>query len=1209
VLKKSLKVATAFGLLLVGYAGYVQVFATVAARFRLAHQGLERGFLRSDSRTKREAIAWARVAFGDRHWTTDEDLGFRFYNVERGYYMFARSYQREKDGKILVFAPFALIWRSRDGKKLQTATSDRAEITLDQPLGVAVKPGTPMRVVRARIEGDVLLRDDKGTPRNPADDLIIGPLTDIAYDEAKLLVDTDSDVLIRDRDMRATAIGMSLDLRPKDEGAAPGRPGGFDGVKDLILKKNVHIVIQDSGRSGVFPGNGKPAKAPASRSPVDLRCDGEMRVELPKPKAPVRVGPPAPPAPTIAEFSRLVRVVQGRPGGAAPDQMDCDHLRLTLLPTPKGPPTPKPDKGGGDAKEGNGEETPDTGGPLTELTIKRADATGHAVWLQSPSQESIALCNQLIYKKLLPQAPDEVYLLADSTSRVRVQKVERAAEGPERGKIQTVTQIDTVDATVFDYGPGSGNSTILARGPGKLETRPALDKPVERQAFWQDQLVLLTEPGPDKQPRKRVTLTGRPRFVDHAQATLDARRSIDVGLKPKGGPKPGADGRAGSGSDAYEVEWLEAREDVHLKTPSETLIARNVLVAQFLPPPANAAVGAGPAAAAPPPSAGQEPAAAPAGPTQDATKPAKPRSDAKADRVNAWIVQRPGQGPGTTRGASTGQPAGGGEVKEVRLRGSVVFHQDPEPGKEEGTDASGEALDLYGLGAGRWKVDIMDRDPRVPLRTSDKAVALLPPAKVRSDGQLITGPRIGLDQSTDNAWVRGPGTLTLLTDRGLLTDKPTEGEPAAAAPRPTALVRVKAKQKPKKAEKVPLTISWKTEMKFFGRAKDPEGRTTAVAEFFDGVRAEMEDALLACQDSMRVYMDRTVTFTRPKRSPGDAEAAGPEPRPEIALIECYRNVTAISRKVDPQTRTLLQQQRIEASDLLTYEKASGDFDVLGPGEVFLINREGEGGPALPNAGGPATGPARTVRPTANPVRGADGARVQASRDPARPKSRTGPPPLTLTQIRFSKQMKGRFLIGKENDAAEPRWSDFFGDVETIHGPLPDLQGPRGKGPDLSYRHNPDRLRPVDSFMTAQTMRVTSEPPPPGLPPDAPARNFVNAWEQVHVLRDDASLEADKVTYDSAKDLYFAYGEGGRPVSVVQQAGPGQLPSTTRGSVVRYNHKTGEAEAINPDRIQLIDKKGTRPVPPPPPSPAKPKTYRNVRPPGRTNLERRGFNGR
>ena len=78
-------------------------------------------------------------------------------------------------------------------------------------------------------------------------------------------------------------------------------------------------------------------------------------------------------------------------------------------------------------------------------------------------------------------------------------------------------------------------------------------------------------------------------------------------------------------------------------------------------------------------------------------------------------------------------------------------------------------------------------------------------------------------------------------------------------------------------------------------------------------------------------------------------------------------------------------------------------------------------------------------------------------------------PLVLTQIKFTKEMKGRFGTGRDTDKTAVRWADFFGDIESARAVVSDERK------IFDY----DRL-PADAyFLTSQTMRVVTEPPPPG----------------------------------------------------------------------------------------------------------------------------------
>ena len=67
------------------------------------------------------------------------------------------------------------------------------------------------------------------------------------------------------------------------------------------------------------------------------------------------------------------------------------------------------------------------------------------------------------------------------------------------------------------------------------------------------------------------------------------------------------------------------------------------------------------------------------------------------------------------------------------------------------------------------------------------------------------------------------------------------------------------------------------------------------------------------------------------------------------------------------------------------------------------------------------------------------------------------------------------------------------------------------------------------FLTGQTLRVIQEPPPVGSPESAPARQYLKTWEKAQAISHDKVLSADVITYDSYKDLVYAYGEEGHSV--------------------------------------------------------------------------------
>jgi hypothetical protein len=1350
VFKKALQVATAFGVLLAGYAGYVHVFALVADRLARARPSFTIKSVTADSKSLRQAMALAVEAFGAGHWTADKDLGYRYYNDERGFWMYAREYERKDEGKTLVFTPFALIWKDKNGKGLKTALSESATIYLDQPLGLGGKPDDgAMRVTHARIERDVRLRDDKGTP-DPSDDLRITGPTFIAYDEKTLtIVSDDNDtVIIDDRDMRIVGEGLQIDLRP-NEPAAPGQPAptGFNGAKTAVLRRKVHVVVSDVGSNGILPGSAQPRQQQGGKTPVDLRCDGKMQVDLPEPRKPVEVGPPAPSRPTLAHFYRNVEVLRGKPG-EAPDRLNCDELLLTLVPAPKPPaPDPSADPAPADvlataptagapladngelkladvdavgagaglagAPTGAAPEPAPGGGPLNDLTLYKAHATGHNVRIVSAAQGVKARGRELIHTKLMPERPDETYFRGSETTRLIVEKTDVATQGPNKGQVTGFTTIRAKDATIFDNGQGNDAATIVARGPGEMESRAGPNKRVERTADWSDELKIYNVPGPPVQGpefapgvRKRIALTGRPSFSDAgSKSKIQSDNKLIVWLKPKADPAAGKvqakdkanDAKAADGSGAYDIEILAAYPNVHLTAPARTLVARDKLDAVFVPVPDPKAAADAPRTAPATAVASAAPADAGAGnanaptegnvPANAPEKPTPPEARAVADRVWARVLLLPEAAPSGTDSGSTAGPAlaaapGPGqfgnrrsEIDEARLRGAVEFHQDPEPGKARGTDVVGAAVDLVNRKNGATRFLVYHRDPAaeaarpkapVQVRPTSHNVpapgpgagadanadagaapraagldALAPLARVETEDLTIFGEVIGLDQSKDYAWVEGRGSLTQMTARGLFSDKGQPNPPTAAGTGGDA----KAGAAPVK--KTPLTIYWASGMTFQGFSTDPQGRPAGRAEFYDDVRAEMEDSLLTCRDIMRVYLDRTMKLNRPAPAPertsasaGGARpaAAADEPKADIALVECVKDVVLVDVKYDPAgSGEVLEKKRLEG-DYMIYRKADGRFRVPvadgGLGKVFLYQREGQkdglnasgarGGAGAGAGAGTAAGNGRVIRPTAGPARPKAAGRnanqgqgqgqnraqrpqqgvaqrprqADRERDPDRPAL----PPLVLTQIKFTRDMYGRFGTGKETDKTEVRWADFFGDVEVL----------RGRVADADSTLDPDRPPAGAQAITSQVLRVVSEPNLDPARPDAPARDLLRAWGDAYARVDDKTVQADTITYDSVSDLFYAYGENGHEVLITQQDFIGQPASTVPGRTVRYNHKTGESEVVDPQSMALINfRAGQRPKPefPPDPNvkPMRPTRQKFKNPMG--GFERKGFSGR
>jgi hypothetical protein len=1331
VFKKLLKLVTVLTLLLGCYLGYVRAFTVVVKQLTAARKIDDFVFTAHDSKNKKEAIRFARESFGPDHWTAADDLQLRYYNPDRGFWMYAKDYKRpleedgvKYDGKRLRLSPAAIIWRARDGSSIKTVTAEEAIIDFNQALGFQNKPDAePMVVKFARLERNVVIRDDRGTPGDPKDDMIIDRITWVAFDDSKLQIYSDSDVRIVDRDTTVTGQGMLIQLRPKSQpGPAVPKANGFEGAQSARLLKNVDVLFVDVGKTGILPGSVNtrkvaPGKVEAqaqvdTRStvkgatsggqqgepqPLHVHCDGAMQVDLPKPPTPVKEGPPAPPRPTFVHFTRNVVVRRGKLN-EIPDQLDCDNLDLTLLPAEGQAKKPVPDRSSSDVKlsgelaavataagaapaaDGTGEEEK---GLFGDLTLRRVKATGHAVWLQQPAEGSKIFCNEMIHEVAPPGGQGRTYFRGDSTRKHWMLEKFDFAQGPPEGAagrtVESVTHVWTTDATVFDNDGDMGQATLVARGPGLLETRPGPTKvappdrevPADRTATWQDQLFVQNEIGPDKKLAKRIlTLKGSPRVIDRLQASsLDSVDKLVVWLKPK----PPEEGKASTPEKrdataarpqggSFQIERLLAIRDAHLVAPSKDLRARDRLDVDFEQNP-SPVVSTRDTAAAPSQAAASSTSPADATAAQEKETPAEktpePNMVVVANRVKARVLVDPAAKPddksasGKTRAATStiasnpADPNSSYQVREVRLFGAVTMHQDPAPGKTKGQDASGEALILLNEGPGKAIFNLYHRDPTVA-KASDPPAKRWPHAKVKTEDMDIEGEVVGVNQKTDQAWAYGPGKLVQLTDRGMLTDR-AEGaeaqEPeakdknaAAGGAEPGAAATTKPKPKTRagkvQATKVPLTITWEEKMIFNGRSTDPQGRPAARAEFTKNVLAQMEDALLHCTKVMTTYTDQPIPLAElgkmsqsgssPAKANGgqdlpDVEEADlAKPKPDLTLIDCVGDALAISRKVDPDRPVLLSLQRV-TGDRLIYDRRTGNFLVPGPGMVYLYDRDKKDGTAQEVAPANPVANRRTIRPTSGPSsdrrsgkKPGNGAtrnttRPTSARDDSKKASDVAGktndiPPLVLTQIRFGKEMKGRFGTGKETDKTETRWAEFFTNVEAARGPV------KNESTVFSF----DRLPQDCYFLTSQTLRVVTEPRLPGTSEATPPRNFLKAWDDAYATTKNTTVQADVITYDSLNDLIYARSLEGRPVQIVQQSAAGQQSSPTRADAVRVNPKTGAADVIGPQVVQWLDARtGTRPSPvaPPDPNAKAPKTPKN---PYRTPLnsyERKGFTGR
>jgi hypothetical protein len=184
--------------------GYSQIFASAVGQLTAARRSDIGGIQHRDSDSKLDSIKRAKAVMPPGHWATRSDLKFRYYNAEQGYWMYAQELEQvteesgiRYDGKRIRLSPFVAISNSRDGKKTYVITADRAVIDLNQPLGFGAGPdGETLKVKHIRLEPNVEICDNKGTPDKPSDDMKIGPLRDLEYDDITPKITTESHVKI-----------------------------------------------------------------------------------------------------------------------------------------------------------------------------------------------------------------------------------------------------------------------------------------------------------------------------------------------------------------------------------------------------------------------------------------------------------------------------------------------------------------------------------------------------------------------------------------------------------------------------------------------------------------------------------------------------------------------------------------------------------------------------------------------------------------------------------------------------------------------------------------------------------------------------------------------------------------------------------------------------------------------------------------------------
>lgn len=1174
-MSNSVRTVLTFALLTGGYFGYTRGFALVVDRLKPTFQApLEIPALSpSLSRSAREATELAQRVFGKDHWATHSDK--RYYNVERGYWMYWDRFDRpaDQEGRRIVFSPFAVIWKSKNDDSVKVLAGDRAIVDFDNPFDL-LKPGPKPTLVYARIEGTkdyVFIQDDKGTPATADDMIVTMPYAE--YFERDMEIRCDQGVHLIDRDVTVQGTGLVIALRPSEAGQ------GFPGAETVTLKRDVVIKAEDVGRTGILPGTAQPrqqvdtaGQAPP-KTPVMLSCDGEMVLRLPRPSIPPRVGPPAPAPPTIAVFSRNVVVKRG---AGLPDQINGDNLTAILVPAekkaPPGPALP-------------GASPNDEHGSLGGLTLYEARVEGHSVWLQSEAERLKVRGNELIYRKPGADLPEVSYFRADKGKKLYMERI----EVDDSGALKSLMIVWAADATLRGNPAGQGGNTITARGPGWLEQRSGPNQPVERWAKWRDELIVDTAARPDPgsqvdstdTSRTYITLQGDPMVDDPAQVTMAARDRMIVCLKPRSSPNrnpaptnlASSSGSSNVRGSGYQVEWITAHGDVHMITPEttpegtpsaegrRTLNARDQLQVVFeyapLPPPTataptNPTVRPAsfvvPSQEENPPPAADDNSTASSGSSQ----PKEAQGlDVEADLVWAKVVAEGPDGLGlSSKPRAQGQSAGR-DVRQVRLRGRVRVQQDPAEGQDQGIDLTAAAVDVENDGPGRLKLNAQG--------TSDL------PARLVTPEMTVEGPKLGANQARHLAWVEGQGVLTMrskgrtgLGAIALASDGKTSSEPLPDRP---------------------SVIRWKDRMTFHGTYPDDRGRPgPARAQFLGAVDARFGDDAVACEE-LEAVLDRPVSFDRPLPgsrlvSQASNRPADQEDRPEIRSVICRDGVRIASLVRDESGK--VRERREVHGPVVTFDRPTGDFWVDDAGTVFItgLTEEGQG---IPNAG--LTGSITGGR-SAKPAQTGNGKK------------------LVQTRVDFRKGMDGQ--IGMDNSGNDNgyREATFNGDIRVLRAVVPD------------FKTRLDHDRPPTDFFAVDSDQLVLEQNPAIPATNQPERTVLKVYGDSTGRTTRDVIRGDSIVYDSMTGLIYVRGTQA-PAVIQSQDAAGQPPSTATGKAFVFNPKTGQSRVLEPGAMQLFEPGSSHRIGPEAPNKPRPKEkVKRPQPriPARGDIERRGFAG-
>jgi lipopolysaccharide export system protein LptA len=817
----------------------------------------------------------------------------------RGMVLATDEFKFTEDGRVEL-RPFRVALFGKaigpDGTpEINTVRSDSAVLRFDAPVR-NFQDLSSRKIIGATLNKNIIISNNRRTAL-PIDDLILTTVGPVEYDEGLGKIWTAAVVGIKDFQTEPptliNATGMDVYLRKDKEPAAVraasarGRPDSVSGVEKIRLRSGVvmHLYV-DSQTSflstGKRPPAGPPGRAvalasagpdaanrsgptpagPPPKSHILITCAGPFLYDMIHDHATFDEDPASPLKPV--EVIRENRTATAQQSGLN-DVLDCNHLELQFSrKAPAAGTTPAPPQS-------------EMGG----LTIETAHATAHKeLTLFSDAETLEAHGNDLTY---------------DTRTHTTVLKGE-----PETWTIKEGNDLHARELHLIER---DGSQQITALGPGYIDL---LDKKTGNSplhARWRERL----ETGKDASagangaagkadPMDVLTLTGKAEFDDDVHGQVLRGDRLKVWFKAAE-HKPAPDG---GGPEHLQPHHVEATGHVsaespqmRIKPPTEQLMIwfidvkarpadRPAAVGPTQPgrggivgPPAGPSV-AGPVAA---PTGEVRPGSTPPGQPAKAKKPI----ELSARSVEAHVLRFDNDH---------------NELESLNCVGDVAVHQDAASPRDHGIDIRGRTLELHHYPEGH-----------VLYVTDDVDLA-----QVQLDKTTILGPKITIDQKTDEALVHGAGVMKMPATGDLSGGKPTRpGE---------------------------LTVRWQRSMRFSGKS----------GYFVGKVQANQGTGGMLCDD-MQVILDRPITF----REGGDKGGQGAK----VDRVMCHTDVFVEDRTLDGTQ--LVGRQQLSAPEM-DFDNATGTVEADGGGQggVVRILRYGtadESPFAAPSAG--PQQPART----------------------------------------------------------------------------------------------------------------------------------------------------------------------------------------------------------------------------------------------------------